>query len=449
MKIKGPIDEGRVFDGLYFGSNPVCCWYKRLETWKRPQWRKDHPDEFVPLSEIEPSDASERENDVKPSLKTPNPNPPATPANEKMLSTTRPIARPIEYRITKTEVLNRVKAALEAGESLRNIAERLAAAKEDFHASQREIGRALGRSASWVNRVLSWRQSGYKQSSPFGPTTRAARAVRRKGPGRCGGPKDADDYDQASLVPQCSPASQPASRPTAVNADLLGGPTQTDLVPINEARPTETQPLETETLPPLDNPARKPKRSASRAPEKQISSARKANSAQKLSPERMRIVLSALTKRPILVDAAVKAGIHPKTLASWLRRSEAGHDGYDIKWCGVRWRFHEACEFAIEEARNLLLGTACQLAMEATVKFDDDGNTIEEAVGSSNPKVMKSVLEWLRSETWAEPRKRNTRWTGGVIVLGQHPKASNKGWASSVRARQWKAIAARVDKIKP
>jgi hypothetical protein len=49
-----------------------------------------------------------------------------------------------------------------------------------LHAIQREIARAIRGSASWVNRLLKWRRSGYKQSSPFGPTTRPGRAARRK-----------------------------------------------------------------------------------------------------------------------------------------------------------------------------------------------------------------------------------------------------------------------------
>ena len=68
---------------------------------------------------------------------------------------------------TKAEVLGWVKAAIEAGEPSLVIVGRLACAQEDFGASQREIGRAVGRSVSWVNRLLKWRQSGYKQRSPF------------------------------------------------------------------------------------------------------------------------------------------------------------------------------------------------------------------------------------------------------------------------------------------
>jgi hypothetical protein len=70
-------------------------------------------------------------------------------------------------------------------------------------------------------------------------------------------------------------------------------------------------------------------------------------STPKLSPELMRIVLNSLRKYPVLWRAASKAGIHRKTLEYWIRCSAAGHDGYDIKWQGIEWRFHEHCKSAI------------------------------------------------------------------------------------------------------
>jgi hypothetical protein len=77
---------------------------------------------------------------------------------------------------TKAELLRRGKAAVDAGESsLREAADALALAQQDFKATQREIAEAVGRSLGWVNRLLKWRRSGYKESSPFGPTTRAGR----------------------------------------------------------------------------------------------------------------------------------------------------------------------------------------------------------------------------------------------------------------------------------
>ena len=51
------------------------------------------------------------------------------------------------------------------------------------------------------------------------------------------------------------------------------------------------------------------------------------------------IVLDSLTECPILSHAARKAGIHRKTLEYWIKRSEAGDDGYDIEWQGVNGDF--------------------------------------------------------------------------------------------------------------
>ena len=71
-----------------------------------------------------------------------------------------------------------------------------------------------------------------------------------------------------------------------------------------------------------------------------------ARSTPKLCPELMLLVLDALAEHPFYYYAANKAGIHRKTLAYWIRRSEAGDDGYDIEWQGVTGRFHEHCKFS-------------------------------------------------------------------------------------------------------
>jgi hypothetical protein len=95
-------------------------------------------------------------------------------------ATTPALPRRVAYGATKAEVLSRAKAGIEAGETRRLTAERLACANEDFNASQKEIGQATGLSRGTVSRLLTWRRSGYKLSSPHGPTTRAGRASQRK-----------------------------------------------------------------------------------------------------------------------------------------------------------------------------------------------------------------------------------------------------------------------------
>jgi hypothetical protein len=98
---------------------------------------------------------------------------------EQSVAKTSNPAPPVPAReVTKADVLRRAKAAIDAGESsLREAAEVVALAQKAFNASQREIAEAVGRSASWVNRLLKWHRSGYKECSPFGPTTQAARVA--------------------------------------------------------------------------------------------------------------------------------------------------------------------------------------------------------------------------------------------------------------------------------
>ncbi len=88
-----------------------------------------------------------------------------------------------------------------------------------------------------------------------------------------------------------------------------------------------------------------------------------ARSTPKLCPELMLLVLDALAERPFLYHAAHAAGIHRKTLEYWIRRSEAGDDGYDIEWEGIEWKFHEHCKSAIAEARQILDDEMIQRAL--------------------------------------------------------------------------------------
>lgn len=434
MKIEGAINKGLVFDGLYFKNAAVCCQYKSLGSWKRPQWQKDHPDDFVRLSDLQPNTASL----VKHETSAASPPP--------------PVARNVAWGATKAEVLSRAKAAVEAGESPRNTAGRLARAHEDFHASQREIGRAVGRSASWVNRLLKWRRSGYKQSSPFGPTTRVGRAARRNHNksdcGGCGGGEQLQlDDGNISLVGHRSPPYQPAL-PASMNQNLPSGSTLTELLPSAEAPTRETKAPKTQATP-LEELGGKRGPSDSRQREKQKLPARTLKVGQKLSPERMRVVLDALKERPFLGDAAARAGIHRKTLAYWVKCSAAGHDGYDIEWDGVLWRFHEHCNSAIEEAYDELFGRAWEIAMGVAFKVDESGNLIEEVVGKPNRKMMRFLLEWKRPEKWGKHRRGDILRTGGVLVIGERAEKPKNNPAASIKARKWKALSRKLRETQP
>jgi hypothetical protein len=77
--------------------------------------------------------------------------------------------------MTVIELLDRAKQAIESGEnSLHAAAEDIAAAQAQG-ATQRQIAEAVGKSAAWVNRLLQWRQSSYKDDTPFGPQAKASR----------------------------------------------------------------------------------------------------------------------------------------------------------------------------------------------------------------------------------------------------------------------------------
>lgn len=103
---------------------------------------------------------------------------------------------------TKAELLSRAKAAIEIGErSLHEAAEALGVAQELHSATQREMAEAIGKSAAWINKLLKWRRSGYKDHSPFGPTTKRERVEHAQHQAKASKPRSAatetlaDAYD--------------------------------------------------------------------------------------------------------------------------------------------------------------------------------------------------------------------------------------------------------------
>jgi hypothetical protein len=346
----------------------------------------------------------------------------SSPATASAASALPSVPRTALYRMTKAEVLSRAKAAVEAGECPRVIAERLACAQEDFHASQREIGRAIDQSASWVNRLLKWRQSGYEQRSPFGPTTRAGRTAHRSAgknhADRGAGAAQAKDGGTVKSVGRSTPAYQAAAL-TPLNETLPSTSTQTEVLPGEEAAKKEADGIEEE--------ATSVESGDQQSEQQKLPPNTKLG--QKLSPERMRIVIDALKEYPILSRAAAKAGIHRKTLECWLKCSEAGQDGYDIEWEGFQWRFHEACKAASDEPLQTLLDAMLDLAvgpitykvdqdlvdlgMEGADAYarDDNGDLIEEARAPGNVKMLKLFLQTLRPERWvSKTEKFQKRW---------------------------------------
>ena len=65
-----------------------------------------------------------------------------------------------------------------ANRHYRAAADHIAKAQTE-NASQRQIARGIGKSASWVNQLLRWSAEGYR-ASPFGPQSSAARARKKE-----------------------------------------------------------------------------------------------------------------------------------------------------------------------------------------------------------------------------------------------------------------------------
>jgi hypothetical protein len=384
-------------------------------------------------------------------------NSPATPSPASALP---PVPPNVLCESTKTEALSRAKAAVETGASLRDTAKRLACEQQDFHASQREIGRAIGRSASWVNRLLKWRQSGYKQRSPFGPTTRADRNAHRKSGNKDLGehrgakpPKDDGNVKSAGHSPS---AYQTAS--VTPPESLLSASAQSEVRPDGDAVMRETDGVKEDTS---------QVGSRGQPPEKQKLPARNAKIGRKLSLERMRSVIEALKKYPFFASAAAVAGIHRRTLEYWLKGSKAGRNGYDIECEGIQWRFHELCEAAVEEAHQRLKDRAYDIALgPVTYKIDRDlldlgnqgadayarneaGGFIEESRGPGNVKMQKHLLQWLRPEKWGKTRKSRTLASCGVLIIDRDRPRPKNNCSASIKARQWKSASRRFGLPRP
>jgi hypothetical protein len=186
----------------------------------------------------------------------------------------------------------------------------------------------------------------------------------------------------------------------------------------------------------------------------------------------MRLVLNALRECPILSHAADAADIHRKTLKYWMDRSEAGDDGYDIKWQGFTLRFHEHCESAIWEAHQKLIDIMFQRALlgyDKVLKYrgrvmykidqglvdlgcqgpdaylrDENGNPVPETVRKVDTKAMLSILKRYRRNTWGKRPKIHAPREGGVLVIGDVTKKPKYNTARSVEARKWKADSRRI-----
>ena len=278
-----------------------------------------------------------------------------------------------------------------------------------------------------------------------------------------------DGEDHAGLVEvpagDHSPPHEPTSLPTSKAEPLPPGKEAT----------SEAEKPKTETTP-LAAIGGKPGRSGGGQPKKEKPPAGISRSTPKLCPELMLLVLDALAECPFYYYAANKAGIHRKTLAYWIRRSEAGDNGYDIEWQDVTGRFHELCESAIDEAHQKLEDMWIQRALHGYEKVlthrgrvmykidqdlvglglegpdaylkDENGKPVPETVHKEDTKAQLHVLKRRRPDTWGRRPKRNAPREGGVLVIGDVTKKPKYNTAASVKARKWKADSRRIGEEK-
>ncbi len=129
---------------------------------------------------------------------------------------------------TKDELFCRARNALDAGEqSLKEAADALGLAKEDHSATQREMAEAVSKSASWVNKLLKWRASGYNDHSPFGPTTKTGRVEHAQQRTKTSKPRNAgetsrSDTDDAEGKREGRGAARPLTGRRISAAEAMG-----------------------------------------------------------------------------------------------------------------------------------------------------------------------------------------------------------------------------------
>ena len=166
----------------------------------------------------------------------------------------------------------------------------------------------------------------------------------------------------------------------------------------------------------------------------------------------------------------MKAGIHRKTLEYWIKRSEAGDDGYDVKWQGVS---GDSTNTANQRSRGTsklidimfqraFFGYDKVLTYRGRVMYkidqgpvglgyqgpdaylkDENGNPVPETVREADKKAMRFILEWYRPE-WGKHPKIDAPREGGVLVIGDVTKKPKYNTAASVKARKWKSWSRRI-----
>jgi len=276
--------------------------------------------------------------------------------------------------------------------------------------------------------------------------------------------KDGDDEDGVALVDalsgECSPPCQPTLS-TPLNANVPNGSTKAEVQPPAKAAMRETKGPKTETTA-LGETGREQGRGGGRKKPKRPAETSKA---RRKRYELMRVVLEILSECPNQRDAAREAGIHPKTLAYWIKCSKAGDDGYDIEWQGWTSRFHEHVESATDEAIDEVEVEAWEIAKGVLYNEDDPHLYIRPP----NEKMIRSLLEWKRPEKWGKHPKVDSPQKSGIVfhdvpfgprpsgpdvpppappARERRPKKIENSSAASVKVRKWKSLSRMIRKAK-
>jgi hypothetical protein len=252
--------------------------------------------------------------------------------------------------------------------------------------------------------------------------------------------KDSDDRATliSALPEACAAPIKAASPPTALTEELPTGSMEAELLSraysVSGATQADAPKAETHPQKVIDRKGR----SGGRARKKQRISEAGSKGKRKLL---MRKVLEYLRQHPNISAAARKSGIHPKTLAYWIKCSTAGHPAYELNWRRFKLLFHEHCE----EARAETFGALFEIALEWTQERviykidplavslgfegpaaylrDEKGLPVVEVIYHARPKMIRFVLQHGYPEKW------------GKDAASQKP-----GVAASIKTRQWQMI---------
>jgi hypothetical protein len=192
-----------------------------------------------------------------------------------------------------------------------------------------------------------------------------------------------------------------------------------------------------------------PNQEAVHQPAKRKRQPRLSRRGAKRSPERLRVIIDSLAKKPCQIAACRKVGIHPNTLSYWRNRSAAGAAGYDLKWLDLVLPFHEQYQAAMDAGRAMREVIVWQRALygyDKILKFrghvtykidpfleelgfegpdaylrDQAGKPIPQTVHKFDKKATKFILQKYLPEKYGDHRK-NDAPPQGQSLLVVHPR---------------------------